>query len=193
MKSRLVAIVLVASSGVVATGQTQNPSGRGASTSLLSPTGQPGDDPCRFSITPLAAPIDIVGPSTIASRTHVLIQPDSPVAITRVDLNQLLITADANTFQRSGVLALELTNLSDEAVTTVIVGFTTTANSPVADNMLTSTSSLAPHNGLRIEGNVGQASGPAPGGHFAMMLWVDAVQKAGCVYKPSQAWRAIPQ
>src|SRR5688572_6862019 len=72
--------------------------------------------PCGFAVSTEPQTAQIGGSPEMTTRTSVMRQPDSPLAILAVDLSSMQVTAAPGWFSRSGRAAVVVKNVSDRTL-----------------------------------------------------------------------------
>lgn len=76
---------------------------------------------CTFNISPEAASPEIVAADPVKERARVMVQPDSPLAILRVDLIGMTPSVAGGSFVTGGRYAMDVKNVSDQVLTSAQV------------------------------------------------------------------------
>lgn len=154
-----------------------------------SPLGGAGS--CRFAVSQHAQAPEIRGPEVLLSRARVLIQPDSPVARISVDLSPMTLTVAGEWFERSGGFGAVIKNVSDRVLTRATVVVRIRAKNGWIGSGADWKTPLQPGETARLVARGGRGNGTAPDGEVEIVAYVDSVEAAGCVYKPSQSWPTL--
>jgi hypothetical protein len=144
--------------------------------------------PCSFQLS-TAPPAQIVAPEDIAQRAWVMLQPDSPIAVVRVDLGGLRLNGGPSSFQRSGHYVVDVTNVSDQIITEaevmIHVGFGQGSGVGAGHKV----PSLNPGEQVRVEWKAGTGRGTTPmDAEPVIVTLVSSAKTRTCTYKPSQSW-----
>ncbi len=153
--------------------------------------GADSTSPCTFNLSADRPAPEIVGAPDVIARARVMTQPDSPLAIVRVDLSGVNLVAGPGSFEESGRYAVDVKNVSGQVLTDAQVSVHVVfghGGSGVGSGFKVGRP-VRPAEQARIEWK----SGPGRGTHgtteevsvVAMVGWVTS---AACKYMPSQAW-----
>ena len=136
---------------------------------------------------------EIVGAPDAIARARVMTQPDSPLAIVRLDLSGINLVAGPGSFERTGRHAVDVRNVSNQVLTDaevmvhVVIG-ETGGGSGVGSGRKTGRP-LRSGEQIRIEWTPGTGRGSnATTDEVSIVAVVRQVRMAGCSYVPSQAW-----
>lgn len=145
---------------------------------------------CAFTISRDAEAPQITGAPEVVSRTSVLHQPDSPLAIVAVDLSGMQLATAPGTYIRSGREAVVVKNVSDRILTDarvrVFVGFGPDSGGGIGSKLK---QPLRPGEQVRLEwSSNGQGNHPSTSDELVVVASVQEVTTEGCVYRPSQSW-----
>jgi hypothetical protein len=156
---------------------------------MPAPQGEPHVQ-CAFTIARAAEPPQITGAPEVVSRTSVMHQPDSPLAIVAVDLSGMQLAAAPGTYIRSGREAVVVRNVSDRILTDVrvrvFVGFGPDSGGGHGSQV---EQPLRPGEQVRLEwSSNGQGNHPSASDDVVVVASVQEVTTEGCVYRPSQSW-----
>ena len=148
---------------------------------------------CRYSLVQAHPVAEVAGKSEAAARASVAVQPDSPLAIVRVDLSDVALTAGAGSFTRSGRHIVDVRNVSDTVITGarvwVMVGFDPRSGVGSGARLRRS---LQPGEQARLEWRSGSGRGTDGAGRdVSVVALVHEVHIGGCTYRPASAW-SIP-
>ena len=79
-------------------------------TALLMSSGSSAENRpyCRFSLASSRPSPVITGEPAVADRASVMVQPDSPIAIVRLDLRRMHLAAGSGSFEESGHYAVDI-------------------------------------------------------------------------------------
>ena len=147
---------------------------------------------CAFAIAPGRVSPEIIAATPVKERALVMAQPDSPLAIVRLDLSGVALRVAGGWFNTRGRHAIDVKNVSDQTITDarvmVRVGTGPASGTGTGFKM---DGPLHPGEETRIE----WASGPGSGASgtdalVSVVALVELVRTAACTYKPSQAWPA---
>lgn len=148
---------------------------------------------CTFVISAQNGEPEIAGDNEAARRAWVMTQPDSPLAILRVDLSDVALYAGDGYYSRSGRHVVDVKNISDKVITEaqVMVRVAFSVASGGGSGMKLGRP-LQPGEQARIEWK----SGSGRGSHgtereVSVVALVREVQTAACTYRPSQAWPSV--
>jgi hypothetical protein len=154
------------------------------------------DDGCTFTLSGESPPELITGSGT-AGRAWIMAQPDSPLAIRRVDLTGLKVIGVTGSFTRSGRHVVEVKNVSDAVITdarvSVYVGFS--PGSGIASGTRVGRA-LQPGEHIVLDWKSGSGRGSVGADdETSVVARVTEVTTPGCTYRPSQSWpsRAAPR
>ncbi len=150
--------------------------------------GQPPS--CTFSIASEPASPEIVAAPGVKERAWVMAQPDSPLAILRVDLSDTTLIVSGSAFETGGRHVVDVKNVSDRLLTDAEVWIRagTGPRSGVGSGHKVGRA-LRPGEQARIDWKSGAGrGGDGAGGNVSVVALVDFVVTPGCTYKPSQAW-----
>ena len=141
---------------------------------------------CRFALRAQPPTAVIEGPEAITSRVRFVAQPDSPVAITRVDFGgaNLMVAGEWFVFDKG--YAVELINLTDEPLSNIQVRVHIRSRHGGAGGGPVLKGPLAPGQSASLRMSGGRAQGTAPMADVRVLVGVESVDFADCVYKPSQ-------
>jgi hypothetical protein len=145
---------------------------------------------CTFTISRDAEPPQITGAPEVVSRTSVMHQPDSPLAIVAVDLSEMQLATPPGTYTRSGREALVVKNVSDRILTNarvrVFTGFGRRSGGGHGSRLK---QPLRPAEQVPLEwSSKGQGNHPSTSDDVVVVASVEEVTTEGCVYRPSQSW-----
>ena len=155
------------------------------------PAQQPGKgDSCQFSLSGAPAKPVVEGPQEITDRIYFVDQPDSPLEIADVDFSKSALwgTAEQTNYQLH--CALRVRNRSDRQILgfnlVVLVGIPGKGTgggygARPGEYSLAPGQELETHQGCGGYGGVG-----LPLSRVRVMVFVDSVDLAGCVYVPSR-------
>ncbi len=144
-------------------------------------------EPCRFGISWSAPVATISGPDEIVKRVRLLAQPDSPIAITALDLTEIALVVGPGAYEWSGALTLEVMNVSDQPVSEVWTQLWIDHVDGSAGGGQRFGELLLPGQRRRTTAGVGRGRGK---GDFraedvALRVFVDRASLDGCEYRPS--------
>lgn len=159
---------------------------------FLGGLGTPQDAPalssCTFSVGENVTAPTLVGPEEITSRIRVLTQPDSPVAVSRLDFSDAELVVAGEYFTFSKEYAIELVNLSDQPVRDTIVMVHVMTKDGGAGGGVGRRMTIAPGRRARISRvSSGLAQGTAPRDEVTLLVGIQSVEFDDCVYKPAMA------
>jgi hypothetical protein len=158
---------------------------------FLGGLGTPQDAPalssCTFSVRENVTAPTLAGPEEITSRIRVLTQPDSPVAVSRLDFSdaELVVAGEYFTFGKG--YTIELINLSDKIVRDTIVMVHVMTADGGAGGGVGRRMTIAPGRRARISRVSGHAQGTAPRDEVTLLVGIQSVEFDDCVYKPAMA------
>ncbi len=147
-----------------------------------------------FTFNILAEPAlpQIVGAPDAKERTSLMTQPDSPLAILRVDLSDTTLNDSGDAFETGGRYVIDVKNVSDRLLTDaeVWIRVGTGTRSGVGTGHKVGRA-LQPGEQARVEWKSGTGRGGGGAGRdVSVVALVEFVTTPGCTYKPSQAWPA---
>ena len=146
---------------------------------------------CSFRIAAQTLSPAIVGEQEVTGRARIMAQPDSPVAIVRLDLTHMGLTVGGGTFEARGRYVVDVINISDRALTDVLVnvwvGFARASGTGSGFRL---GRTLQPGAKARIEWSSGVSRGTSDRSDDIVSIvgLAAEVKTAGCTYKPSQSW-----
>jgi hypothetical protein len=143
---------------------------------------------CGFT-TRIAPPtLVITGPEEITSRVRLVTQPDSPVALSRVDFSEAILNVTDGSFTFEKGYAVEVINLSDRTVTDVRLRSFVRSRNGGAGGGPTVKGPLGPgqSGAHRVSQGRSQGTSPLPSDEVRVLLSVESVEFSDCVYRPSQ-------
>jgi hypothetical protein len=147
---------------------------------------------CSFSLSAEATAPEIVRGTDLPARASVMAQPDSPLAIVRVDFSGMKVTTGGGSFTRTGRHVVDVKNMSDQVLTgarvMVRVGFG--ASSGIGSGA-TLGRPLQPGEQARIEWKSGSGQGnSATTDELSIVAMVEEIKTAGCTYHRRHGQRA---
>jgi hypothetical protein len=120
----------------------------------------------------------------------IMVQPDSPLPILRVDLSGPVLSTAAGSFERSGQHVVDVKNVSDRVLTDAEVSVH--VGSSYASGISSGVKlgrSLRPGERTRLSWKSGAGRGQGETDDpVSVTVMVGVVKSAGCTYKPSQSW-----
>ena len=147
---------------------------------------------CAFALLQHAGRAEIVGSPELRSRTSVLEQPDSPLAILRVDVSELKLTLGGPAQQHEGQFRIQVQNVSNRVVKDARIMLRYWSGRGGGGSGPAWKEPLAPGALVWLSAN-SRGSGVRPGEEMEsgleLRLVVESVEMEGCVYKPAQAHR----
>jgi hypothetical protein len=145
---------------------------------------------CGFALATTAPAPIVVGPGDVTSKVRFISQPDSPVAVSKLELDPSTLTIGGGTFMLTKNYMVEVVNRSDRPVSNVQLVVTVRTKHGGAGGGPMVKGSLNPGErrlvSLRSSGR-GRASGTAPDDEAWLLVGVDSVEVGECTYRPSQA------
>ncbi len=165
MKAILLAVIFLASTVNVAQEQQK-----------------PANDACNFTVSQDSTVPSITGPENLTPLVYVIQQPDSPIEVVSVDLQGLWLGVANNRFTSNHCAKYQVRNRSNQVVrfaeVTLLVngrgGFGATNSTPISS-------------GQTIEVGMcnGGGNGDAPENNVKLLVSVQSVGFADCMYRPS--------
>ena len=151
------------------------------------------DGGCSFGkLAPRPAP-EILGSPDLVARTQVLLQPDSPVAILRVDVSRVRLFTAPGSYEATGVYSLDVQNISRVPLTDVNVWVSVWLGAAAGAAGKKLGRPLRPGEVAHIEWKGGTGRGSDVTQLEAELIaFVDTVKTGTCTFKPSQAWPVRP-
>jgi hypothetical protein len=147
---------------------------------------------CAFALLQRVGRAEIVGAPDLRSRTLVLEQPDSPLAILRVDVSELKLTLGGPALHHDGQFRIQVQNVSNRVIKDARIMLRYWSGRGGGGSGPAWKEPLAPGAVVWLSAN-SRGSGVRPGeemeGGLQLRLVVESVEIEGCVYKPAQAHR----
>ena len=152
----------------------------------------PDDARCSFTARQPTATAPIAGPQELVRSASIMTQPDSPLAIVRLDISGTELQSAGGTFSRAGSFAMDVQNVSDQTITDASVSvFTGVGPSSGIGSGKKLGRALAPGETARVEWRAGSGRGSiASDRQVASVARVEQVVFSSCIYRPSQSWPA---
>jgi hypothetical protein len=145
--------------------------------------------PCTFNVPASRPAPEIVGPSDLTQRVRVMTQPDSPIAIVRLDVTEVNLATGPGWFEKSGSYTIDIRNISTEMLTDASVILHFRIGEGGAGSGRHARRPIRPGEQLRLDGKMGAGRGTGHSDREATITAVvDWVTTAGCKFKPSQTW-----
>jgi hypothetical protein len=141
---------------------------------------------CVFRILEAAPPPVITGPEEITSLVRFVAQPDSPVVVSRVDFSNADLTVGGESFAFNSDFTVELFNVSNRVLRNIDVRLHIRSRHGAAGGGPTLAGPLSPGQRELLRVSRQQAQGTAPMNEVRVMISVDSVEWADCLYRPSQ-------
>ena len=152
-----------------------------------SPPVEPG---CRFSVSGASA-APAIQAGSISVPVRVLAQPDSPAAITAIDLRKMVLIVGESGFQfyATGPLPIDVGNVSDRPLTRVDIVVQVRMNDGSAGTVGTIRLPIQPGSSAHMDLQIGSGAGTfASKSTVEVVVFIDAAEMSGCRYKPAQSW-----
>ena len=151
---------------------------------------------CVFTVVQKAPPPQLIGSNELTSRTQVLNEPESPVAIVRVD-----VSGTAREMNQQGLVAIggtyrvEIQNVSDRILDEVSVGVfrRLKAKAGWSGGSRPTKSSLAPGESLvhEISGRTESAEAVNDEARIQTLVLIESASFDSCPYRPKLPWYAF--
>jgi hypothetical protein len=172
MKTRLVFLVfllLVVSFGIGLARQTQQ-----------------GSNSCGFAVEGEPSQANVKGPDSIVPLVYVVEQPDSPIEIVSVDLDDMQLSVSNEEYTAQDCATYTIRNRSDRAVRNVSIALRATNHGGGAIGFEAKASTaLKPGETIEV-GSCGAAGrGGAPENYVRLLVYVHSVDFGNCLYQPS--------
>lgn len=156
-----------------------------------SPAGPISDQTaCAFDVMQRVRQPEVIGSPELRSRTRVLQQPDSPLAIVRVDLSDLRLNLLGSTQEHEGRFSIQVQNVSSRTINRATTMLRYWSGRGGGGSGPAWKQPLAP--GAVVWLTAGsRGSGVRPGEEMErdleLRVVVESVEFEGCLYKPAQA------
>jgi hypothetical protein len=148
--------------------------------------------PCAFGLLQRVGQAEVIGSPELRSRTLVLEQPDSPLAILRVDVSDLKLNLGGPTHDHEGQFRIQVQNVSNRVVKDATIMLRYWSGRGGGGSGPAWKQPLAPAAVVWLSGNSrgsGVRLGEGMETGLELRLVVESVEIEGCVYKPAQAHR----
>jgi hypothetical protein len=147
---------------------------------------------CAFELVQRVGQAEVLGSPELVSRTRVLEQPDSPVAILRVDVSNLKLNLAGPAHDHDGEFRIQVQNVSNRVINSATVMLRYWIGRGGGGSGPAWRQPLAPRAVVWLSAK-SRGSGVRPGAELErdleFRLVVESVEFGGCVYKPAQAHR----
>lgn len=165
MKAILLAVIFLASTMNVAQEQQK-----------------PENDACKFTVSQDSTVPSITGPENLTPLVYVVQQPDSPIEVVSVDLQGMWLSVSGNRYTVHHCAKYQVRNLSNQAIRFVDVmllvngrgGFGATSGEPIS-----------PGQTVELKACNGGGDGGAPENSVKLLVFVQSIGFADCMYRPS--------
>lgn len=148
---------------------------------------QNSDESCGFVLEEDTTHPTIKGPDDIVPLVYVVEQPDSPVEVLSVDLDEMSLSISNEQHTERDCLKYTIRNRGNRIVQKFTVMFyLSTAGAGAVGTGTPSSSPLAPGQTVEITNSCGaNGSGGAPNNYVRLLVYVYSVDFGDCYYKPS--------
>jgi hypothetical protein len=147
---------------------------------------------CGFVLAASAIPVTPAGPEEVTSRVRIIAQPDSPVAVTKVDFTGSKLDVVPGFFQWQPTYTLEVINRSNKPISNLLASVYVHSStlSGVGDGGRWD-QMLAPGARAELKVRGGRGHGGFRGEDVSVDVLIESVTFDGCTYRPSQALPAL--
>jgi hypothetical protein len=161
--------------------------------STATATQQPEDrGSCGFKVAASTTRPAIIGPEDIVARTHVTVQPDSPVEILAIDFKDSFLSVANERYTERLRCTMKVRNRSDQRIRGFdIWALPVSGGGPSGGGIRVGPSGkqdLSPGQEMEIQGCGGNGTGSARDNQVRIVVFVNAVEMEDCAYIPSQRY-----
>jgi hypothetical protein len=148
-------------------------------------------DGCRFKVpdpVESTTKVSVTGPEDIVAMTHVVEQPDSPIEILAIDLNDSFVSVGNQRYTEELRCTARIRNRSDQPIRGFDVSVhvsSVSSSTGGGGGLQTRNLNLGPGQEMEIPGCGGRGSGGAPGNHVRILVFISAVAMEDSTYLPS--------
>ena len=153
-----------------------------ASTMNVAQEQKPENDACKFTVSQDSNVPSIAGPEKLTPLVYVVQQPDSPIEIVSVDLQGMWLSVSNNRYTSNHCAKYQVRNRSNQGVrfAEIMLGF----NGGGGFGAINS-GPISPGQTVELKTCNGGGDGGAPENSVKLVVFVQSIGFADCMYRPS--------
>jgi hypothetical protein len=142
---------------------------------------KPDSDACNFTVSQDSTVPSITGPENLTPLVYVVQQPDSPIEIVSVDLEGMWLSVSGSRHTAHHSVKYQVRNRSNQAIRFVDIRLLVNGRSGLG---ATNGEPISPGQTVELKIN-GGSDGGAPENSVKLVVFVQSIGFADCMYRPS--------